>query len=344
MWADNLERIRRFLRDPGGSIWSDSFLLRSFNDEQRDFINASNLLEKIEAIRIPPMYGSSYLYEWEWKFTDDKQFKALKYHHQSDMVYSYVWEGQVLGIGSGSETESGEQFTHPWEGFFVATCSALPPVWFPFDYEVTKFIAWDRDPIDYISLKEIQNDNASWKSESGEPSYYFRKDSLSNEFYLYPKPSTVIWDDMTGEGQVVNLDDEAANQEDGTIIDIPGFFSELSEGIVTDAVDIDNNILLIYNAKATDITSESDEIDYPKWVQKYVEYGTVQRAYKANTDGQIGSLADYWGWRKELGLEAIKRFKQRRLVDRDYRLVSRGGFGRRNIKHPRLPDSYPAVP
>ena len=343
MWKDNLKKIRRLLRDPDGNIWTNGFLLRSFNDSQRDFTEATNLLEKIEAIRVPPQYGGSYMYDWEWTYCDDKQFQMLRYYDQSDIVLCYRWEAQNQGVNDGADSDEGYHYAHPFEAYLGVTCAELPPVWFPLDFDKTRFIAWDKEPIDFISVKEMQSDNASYRFETGKPKYYFRKDELSNEFYLYPKTSSPVWDDVDGEGQVLFDEDEDVNQEAGTIIDITELLSMGSSGgIVTDVVSADDNVLLIYNAKATNIESMDDETDYPKWIQKYIEYGAIERAYKANTDGKISSLADYWQWRKELGIEVIKKFKQRRRTDRDYRFTSKHGMARRNRRGPRLPDTYPA--
>jgi len=407
MWSDNLTRIRRFIRDPNSNIWTDAFLLRSFNDDQRDFIESTNPIEKIEAIRIPPEYGMTYLHDWEFTFCADKQFQALRYHHQSDMVVCNLWEGQSLGVSLALEVDTGEHFIHPWEGYLILTTSDIPPMWFPVDFDSTRYIAWDRDPINYITPKVLMSDNMSWRSQTGDPESYYRKDALSNEFYLYPRPSTVDWNDpeppmiydsvytylytwelsdghvVTNDYRITTIDGDfncvfswetdytvetdtsysyivtsradvdavelygqvlfvtgETGDEDGTIIDIPEYLVNGELGIATDAIDIDNNLLLIYSAKSTDIQGPDDDSSIPKWIQKYIEYGAISRSFKANTDGNIESLADYWNWRKELGVEVLKRYRWQRLADRDFRLTSKVGEAVRNRRGPRLPSTY----
>ncbi len=345
MWRDNREKIRRFLRDPDANIWTDGFLLRAFNDSQVDFNEAAGFLENIEAIRVPPQYQTTYLFDWEWRHMDHggKEYKALKYHQQSPgFVCSFKWETQQLGLSSGSETEEGTAFIHPWEGFSISNTNAQIPLWFPYDFKAVKFIAWDKEQIWYRTKKKITSES-SWKSQSGKPQYYYREDSLSNEFYLYPKPSAPGWDDMDGDGQVLFTDDQDPDAEIGTILDMLGIGSDQNEGIVTDVVENDDNVLLIYDGQPTDIESQDDESDYPRFLQKYIEYATLEQAYSANTDGRIGSLKDYWAWRKELGLELVKKFKCKRVADRDFRLVSKDGGSRRNRRTPRLPSTYPDI-
>ena len=348
MWRDNIKKIRRFLRDPDGNIWTDNLLKRLFNDSQVDFNEKVGMLEKIEALRVPQYYQMSYIYPWEWNYRDTagKEYQCLKYHQQGGWICSFKWETQQLGLSAGSETDEGHAFTHPWEGYLVSNTNSRIPMWFPYNFKTTNFIAYDKEPIFFKPKKQIQSYDSSWKSQSGKPRYYYREDSVSNEFYLYPRPSTVVWDDIEGDaidGQVLFTDDHDPNQEIGTILDMLGIVTNQNEGIITDVVDHENNVLLIYEGYPVDIESQDDESSYPKFLQKYIEHATLEGAYSTNTDGRIGSLKDYWKWRKELGIELVKRFKWKRKADRDYRLISKDGGARRARKAPRLPDEYPSV-
>ena len=345
MWRDNKEKIRRFLRDPDGNIWTDGFLKRAFNDCQVDFCDVAGLLSKVEAIRVPPQYNFSYMFEFEWPFMnhEGREYKALKYNHAGQHVCCNNWEIQQLGFGTGTGTDLGYALTHPFEAWTVTNVNEQVPVWFPYDFKTAHFVAWNKETLDFTTQKEIQSTDASYANRSGKPQSYYRKDSLSNEFYIYPRPSPVGWDDETGTGQVLFGDDQDADAEIGTILDMLGIVDDQDTGIVIDVVDEDDNILLVYDGQPVDIESEDDESDYPTFMQKYVEYAVLEQAYSANTDGRIGSLRDYWRWRKELGFEFIKKFKWKRHADRDLRLISHDGGSTRNRRAPRLPDAYPEV-
>jgi len=348
MWRDNKKRIRRFLRDPDGNIWSDGLLKRLFNDSHVDFNEMVGMLEKLDTLRVPPMYQMSYMYPWEYKYAnhDGKNYVCFKFHQQGAWVCTNKWETQQLGLGTGSGTDEGTAFTQPWEGFMVSNTNSRIPFWFPYDFNTMKFIAYDKEPISFVPKKIIQSDDASWKSQSGKVQSYYREDAYSNEFYLYPRPSTVVWDGIDGDaldGQVLFTDDQDPTAEIGTIFDMLGIVDNQNEGIVTDVVEHENNILMIYNGYPVEIESQDDESSYPKFLQKYIEQATLELAYSTNTDGRIGSLKDYWKWRKELGLNLVKKFKAKRTADRDYRLVSKDGGNNRNRKGPRLPDTYPAT-
>ena len=344
-WNKLKIRIRRFLRDPNANIWEDSELLRIYNDEQTHFCNKSGLLEKVDTLRVPPRYQMSYLFDWEWPYAEHsgKTYQALRYNQQSDMVFCHLWEAQQLSISTGSESDYGWHYTHPWEAWYADTPGKAPPVWFPNDFRKTKYIAWDKDPIEGATLKHISSQDPSWYTRTGIPINYYRIDELSNEFYLYPFPSNPVFEDLDGDGQIIFDDENTESAETGTVIDMEGRVMNMDGGIAIDSLSADDNILLVYEAEAIDIETMDDSGSLPGFLQKYNIYATLERAYSMNTDGQIESLRDYWGWRKNIGMEVVRTYKGKRRTDRDYQLVTKGVGGRRNIKHPRLPDTYPAV-
>jgi len=112
------------------------------------------------------------------------------------------------------------------------------------------------------------------------------------------------------------------------------------EGIATEVLDADDNLLMIYDALPADVDSPGDEIEIPDYLTKYLRYGVLEKAYMANTDGHIPSLAVYWRGRYALGIEAAKRFRLKRSKDRDYALRP-ARPARRRLS--RLPDGYPAI-
>ena len=181
-WANLKKRIRRFLRDPDGNIWDDTALLRIYNDEQSDICMKTGVLERIQALRVPPMYGSSYTYDWEWPYREGsgRAHRCWRYHQQSDLVFVFLWESQQLGYSAGSEADYGDQWTHPWEAWMASKFGGPVPIWFPDDFRKSRYVAWDRDPIEGCSLRDIQSADPSWQVRQGTPQNYFRIDDLSN--------------------------------------------------------------------------------------------------------------------------------------------------------------------
>ena len=112
--------------------------------------------------------------------------------------------------------------------------------------------------------------------------------------------------------------------------------------MATADLSISNNLLVVYLAEPAEITAAADETTLPEFLQKYVEYGTAARALRANTDGRLESLADYWELRKKAGYEAIKKWKRLKMADRDIQFRTRtGSSGGARPAYPRLPSSYP---
>jgi hypothetical protein len=344
MYSENKKKIRRFLRDPNASIWTDSFVLGLWNDEQRTFSREHGYNETPTILRIPPVYQMGYTHEWEWAHNQNAQgrtFRAGIYNRQTPAVCTAIWEAQALGIGTGSDAEQGHRFTQPWEAYTVSTPADLTPVWWPTDFHTVVFMAFDNEPIEPIDYKQLTAQDISFRSYQGTPQHYVIKDELSQEFYLYPRPGAV-WDDVDGSGVVVHSDFTTEADETGTIIDSTGAETTQDEGAAIDYLRADDNVLLVYRHQLEDIANDTDEPGLPRFLQKYLEHGVLARAYKANTDGKIQSLADYWDWRRSIGKEALLRFRYKRLQDRDFRLTG-GRPPVRQRRGPKLPSTYPPV-
>ena len=95
-WASQRKRIQRFLRDPDEKIWDDALLLRFFNDEQHIIQNRLLVVQDLKVTKIPPEFQSSYMYDWEWPFTDFEDGEVFQmgfYSDAFDCVCLYYWEG-----------------------------------------------------------------------------------------------------------------------------------------------------------------------------------------------------------------------------------------------------------
>lgn len=418
-WYEQRTRIQRMLRDPDSNIWNSSLLLRLFNDVQKEVQQKTNILEDVKAIRVPPLYYRSYLHDWEWSFAGSNEqntYNALRCNQMTGRVFCYRWEAQTEQWLSGEAADDGDHFTQPWEAFMCDTHGDIVSIPFPTNFDKAKWVGWDKEPIDYIDLKNLMSDDNTWITHSGKPQKYWRNGTVDNDFVIYPLPSSPVWDDvespsafsetyvgtdsfevsgdyidgdgilLTTEGTSLNyvfqweenyntetesdiaqkscfgfevgkweqiedsgilfdlFGDDFSGGESGGIVDRTAtLFSDQDYGVAIDAISFDDNIGLIYQCAPTDIQDTEDESEFPSFLQKYIEYGVLERAYAVNNDGKIESLRDYWQYRKNLGLKFIKRYMEKRMVDRDYRMLTRGIPGRRTRRQPRLPDTYPAA-
>lgn len=404
-FGQQLKKIRRKLRDPDGNIWSRALLLNLFNEIQRDIEKKTHFLKDVQVIRIPDFYHCSYMYDWEWPYlpSGSRYYKALNYYQQGDYVYCYRFEGQIDGIGD--ESDEGAHFTQPWEAFAGLTPGEPVTFRFPANFHTADFIAYDRVPIYYTTKKQITLHDPSYIVREGTPIAYYREDDVDNSFVLYPRPSTIVWNDVdeqvsdpvvvyshdweeeyaVGESAKFTIEDEDAGTDHvftwetgtfsgqdisrgmwqfetslvpggmvnyvagdtttstGTWVDATGSIFNQSSGVVVDVIDPDDNILVIYSAIPTDIVTDQDISDYPEFLLKYIEYGVLEQAFKCNNDGYIPSLSQYYGYRYNIGIEAIKKFMRNRKVDRDYRLTTQSVRSVRERRLPKLPSTYPAI-
>ena len=343
MWSDNKKKIRRFLRDPDAKLWDDVFLLRLWNDEQKEFGRAHHFNEAVTILRHPALYQSTFCYPWEYAYNQHAEGysrKAFKYHQQWEGAVCWLWEVQEVGINITSDIDSGYMVTQPWESYIVINPAEYLPMWFPDDMKSVVFMAYDKDPLEYIPYKQLMYQDRSFKTYSGEPENYTIIDEYSKEFYLYPTPG-VVWDDIEGEGLMMDTSWAESSAEIGTPIDLTETVFTSDIGGALDALQIEDNVLLIYKRSFNDIQYDTDIPNLSRYLQKYIEQGVLSKAYQANTDGKIKSLADYWTWRKQLGSEVMKRLAWKRLEDRNFQLTF--GSVPRARRGPRLPSTYPPV-
>jgi len=353
----------------------------------------------------------SYLFDWEWQYlTGSRFYNALNYYEISDVSFCHQWEVQIDFGHAGDVSDWGAHVTQPFESFMGLTPGKTVKTAFPENFYTAKLVAYDREPIGYCPKKDITNRDSSYVAREGTPLCYYREDDLSNEYCLYPRPNTIVWNeqdtqlsdpdfvyaydwestehDGTGErflrndstnsreyvfiweddmgadadygmrgmflfevgetssgqvGMVLYVEGDTTNTPVGTYVDRTKNLMSQESGIAIATIDDDDNILLIYDVNPTDLVDDRDESDFPVFLRKYIEYGVISRAYGANTDGRIQSLSDYWAYRRDTGMEIIKRFMAKRKQDRDYQLTTSSTPAGRTRQHPRLPSTYPAV-
>ena len=344
MWSDELTILRRFLRDPDGNIWTEAFLRHLWNDVQKDVQHKTSILEDVIAQRIPDLYHFSYMHDWEWRHLPSKYsqfYQCLRKH--DDFTFCHNFETQEISSITSDAVDDGAHWTQPWEAFMGLTPGEEIRMKFPSNFRNVKFIAYDEEPIFATTRKDVQSADRSYLKKTGEPVSYFMDESIDRAYVLYPTPSTSFVDEVEGEGVAFYVEDDSENTDVGTIAIRTGSSESGNIGASVDIVGVTNNILLCYDIVPIDVETASSEIDYPQYLRRYIRYGVLARAYHANTDGRIPSLARLWEQRYKMGINLINRFMRSRKQDRDYRLTTKPRAFRRRRGLPRLPDTYPAI-
>jgi len=321
-WTDHLSRLRKWCRDPSGNVFSEPFLRRLWNDEQQVLFGLLGASATVQVVRIHPAFYGSYLQDWEWPYTDHatgEVYAVGRFYDAGELTYLHLWEPEHLKGYNATTYEQGYIYTQPWEAWACADPFFPPPIPLPADFGQSIFLAYDRDRIDPASQRDtMADDEQTWKTRAGDPMTYWRDQKNTNWIRLYPLP-TLSWQDS----EDVQGDPDEAEYADT-------------------AVDVDNNLLVIYRAEAVDVAGDITAGQLPEPLLKYIEYGVAERALRANTDGRIESLADYWGIRKKAGYEVIRKYQRMKMSDRNLGLKTKEGIGEgRRPKHARLPSAYP---
>ncbi len=413
--SGEITRLRRYLRDPDGNVWSDDLLLDLWAEVSHDLQQRTRVLETATGINIAPSWPASILFEWEWAYMGkSRAHRALR--PQQGYTVSAVWETQQYAGLTPSSSETGTMYTHPWEAFEISP--AEPPYWpLPHDFGTMRAAYHDREPIVPVRREEIRTDS-TWKTHAGEPWAYIPEEG-ERSFTLYPRPSAK-WVDDAGEGPIQYVDGDPdgvlastaknvtaiTNANPGVVTaathgfstgDIVYFDANIggmtdvqensytatrvgddsfsigvdtttygtytsggtvslveshdsgtitygdttftsSEGVGLSWVPEDDTIFLYYRQRPPEPQGWGDDAVWPSFLLKYVRYGVLARAYRANTDGRIPSLASFWGERYQIGVKAVERYALNRIsaVRRGLRMPRRP-----QKRLPKLPSTYP---
>ena len=252
-FSDSLTRLRRFLRDPDGTIWTDADIMTYYNDSQVEIAQKTGLLLKVETLNYPPEYDYSYLHDWEYEFISGSLYQALFVNQLvDDEVISHVWEAYYEGDGL-TYPDDTDRLVHPWEAEYC-DFDAIIPIPLNSRFDKMRILAYDQEIMAPITEREVTERDRYWETTTGLAQWYYIPDEWQNQIVLYPRPSSVQW---------VTI---------GTDID-------------TDGV-----VLLVYDAVPDDMTTTASVSDFPAWLVKYAEHGTLERCFGADTDGFIPSL------------------------------------------------------
>lgn len=347
-WAEHKTRLRKFLRDPNANIWTDADLLTIWNQEQDEFQNVVGGIKTVEIVRLPPLFESTYMFNFEWPYTGHETGYVnsvpsdLKYYDQGYIFCTYRWEGPHIAGHTSPGSDAGTFCFHPWETWMVndGTAADSPPVWAGRDFEKAIFIAFDKDPIEPISKKTLMETDISFRTRKGEVLNYWREETIENFIHLYPTPSSVSWTDTTDDGMVIGeVSADEAGESYGLITDYTGAYASTNFGAAVDLLDLEDNLLVAYAKRPAELIYDDDVSDFPDYFTKYIEFGTLEQAFRMENDGKIESLSAYWGYRKNHAIQVMKRFKFKRLADRDLCLRTKGAVPRKRDRYWRLPDT-----
>lgn len=326
-WGDILIWLRHYLRDPNGVIYTDAELLQYYNDASREVAVKSGLNVRVETYAYPPEYDESYTYDWEVEFGEGTKYQALTINQADGHVITYPWES-AYWLDIDPTGDDGYRDTHPWE-MTLGTPADYIPLPLHAKFSKMKLAAYDEWVIRPIDESDLAQQDGWYRTRTGRPVNYWRPDQVQNYLVLYPHPDPITPDTVTV------LDDEFG------LVDSEAWLDHGDTGLTIDVVELENSLFMAYESLPEDLESNVSVPDIVPYLIKYNCYATLERAYGADTDGFIPTLRDYWGMRKKVGIEAIKKWRRLATTRQDIRI---GGSNAKVVgRHPRLPSHYPRV-
>jgi hypothetical protein len=327
-------RIRRFLRDTAAAIWSNEMVRNAFNAAQYEIAQKALTLETVNAYAWPPQFHTTYVHDWEAAYGEGEKAQVLPLWQANSISFCYSWE-PAYWITASTAADSGSRVMLPWECAYAEPNDAIP---IPLHSQVhkLKWVAFDEETIGVSSQAEISKQDRDYRTRTGRVQTCYRPDVYHNELILYPRPSSATFQET---------DEEEVYDDDGGIVlwreDAMDF---TDAGIVTEAINHEGAVVCAFEILPTEVSSDAgtwdDDLDWPDFAVKYVEYAALERLFGADNDGFVPSLRDYWGYRKQVGINALKTYRRRRMSDRTFFM---GQTPRRTRPHLRLPDEYPAI-
>lgn len=325
--VDSLPRLRRFLRDPDGAIWDNAAIVRFWNRAQIDLAEKAKIHLAAEAFRYPSVYNFAYSYGWERGFLegDLTQFGTVM-RQQAGTVTTYSWEvGSALNV---AVPHSGNAYSQPWESVYGAPADVLPV---KVHSRIIKpiVVAYDEVVLEATEIQRLSRQDPYWRTRKGTPACWYWWDQTRTSIGLYPNPTasiseTEIGDILSDTGGIVLFTDTGSETN--------------PSGLVTEEVALTDNLFVAYVPFPAQISSVSDETDWPEYCRHYLECHVLYQAFGADTDGFIPSLRDYWKSRYDMGVEILKGLKYKRLKDAVI-TMGRGQVANRPGE-PRLPFTY----
>jgi hypothetical protein len=309
------------------------------------------VVQNVKALQIPPEFQESYTFDHEWSMAGTGEVYRFTYFYDSEnFAYTSVWEAEHLKGYTATTGAEGTTYTHPWEAW-MCDFAEPAPIPMPLDFNAMIALYWDKQPVEPSTKSEVMDEGVTcWRTEGGTPEYYWRDEESNNWIYLYPMPiaewvaDPALPTPLTFGDEPITFGTERLYFNEVTVSATVNQSDPDVAEYATTTTAIDGNLLAVYEQESVALVEHTDESIIPRWMQKYIEYGVAARAFRANTDGQITSLADYWDLRKLATIEAIRLYRLKRMKDRILCMATQDrSAGGRLSRRPRLPSTYPAL-
>lgn len=323
----SLSRIRGFLRDPDGDIWTNDQILQYWNRALIDIEQKTGVIEVAESFPFPSQYTYAITYAWERQFVEGDIWEPFDFWEAGNAAITYVWEAAYWQADV-KTAHSGYVITQPWEAKYVNPDNVLPV---QVNQQMSKvtFASFDEQTIKGTTIQSLGGQDQWYKTRKGECLSYYWWNETDMQIGLYPNPPVIL--------DTLEID-EVFDDEGGIVLFEDSNPETSDTGYVTNVVETDDTLFMVYKPYSQ-VDSILEEVPYPEWTRHYLEIAVLEYAFGADTDGFIPSLRDYWQARKEIGYKILHKLHNAKMEDRN--LVRGAKASPRRYRHPRFPAGYP---
>ena len=341
--SESITKIRRLIRDTTSKVFSDTSIIRVWNETQKFFCTETGLLEGYTWLQVPPTTEYTYTFRWEKDFAGKPS--TLLYDELHGYSFTQPWEASQL-LNVTPNVVGGTTITYGWEAYYDSPQNRIPH-YFPENFSSLIFAGYDKQPVDIVFPEDIRSPhNNAWKTRTGSRPMLYIEDLTSNVFYLYP---AVIdrWglSQLNSDYGVITYDsdgDLTPTTDYGVITYIPNDDLDSDYGIVIYYVPKDNTLYIHYKREPMTLSSSSQTIDLPNWAIKYVEFGVLSKLLSMETDLQDLVLAQHYNERFKIGIQETTKLISNMKSMQAIKLDGIGQSERYGRKLPDLPSNYPS--
>lgn len=190
-----ITRIRKLIRDPGSSTFSDARLLRLYNLARKRFFRETRCAGKSAALPNPPDldYGGSAI--WEANHRSSGEFFWFPFFLEPVGPYACTqpWEATTMQDSDSGDVSGGYLATAPADMTEAELINPVPHP-FPADFHDLLYLAWDNRGIPIKSKEWVMNYNQTkWMSLQSDYVLcaWIDYHATHQQFVPYPRPTDV---------------------------------------------------------------------------------------------------------------------------------------------------------
>src|SRR5215831_7208940 len=174
--ADDLVKVRDYLHDATGTLWTQDELLRLYNDGYRRLLVRSSAVRDHQCFDVPPRNSFTLTFDWEDSVVTGQVWMCMLMGGDTHIRCTTRWEAQALGHGADQSiplTGAGIGITQQWERFISGgDVDRNYDVVLPRNERMPNRVRFNNTIMLPISTIELDQVHIQWPSFVGQPYWW----------------------------------------------------------------------------------------------------------------------------------------------------------------------------